>query len=60
MTTEPKFVPNEAIEIHLKDNASLKVRLIDCVGYLVRGALGYQEMNFLGWFPPHGPMSLSL
>lgn len=46
MTTEPKFVPNEAIEIHLKDNASLKVRLIDCVGYLVRGALGYQENEF--------------
>src|SRR5690554_3564391 len=35
MTTEPKFVPNEAIEINLKDNATFKERLIDCVGYLV-------------------------
>lgn len=46
MTTEPKFVPNEAVEIKLKDNASFKVRLIDCVGYLVKGALGYQENEF--------------
>lgn len=46
MTTEPKFVPNEAIEINLKDNASFKVRLIDCVGYLVKGALGYEENEF--------------
>ena len=36
MTTEPKFVPNEG-EINLKDNV-FKVRLIDCVGYLVKGA----------------------
>lgn len=46
MTTEPKFVPNEAIEINMKDNASFKVRLIDCVGYLVKGALGYEENQF--------------
>jgi stage IV sporulation protein A len=43
MTTEPKFVPNEAIEIKIKDNAKLKVRMVDCVGYLVKGALGYLE-----------------
>lgn len=43
MTTEPKFVPNEAVEIKVKDNAKLKVRMIDCVGYLVNGALGYLE-----------------
>ncbi len=43
MTTEPKFVPNEAVEITLDDNVDLKVRLIDCVGYLVKGALGYME-----------------
>lgn len=42
-TTEPKFVPNEAIEINLRNQLSLKVRLIDCVGYAVPGALGYQE-----------------
>lgn len=43
MTTEPKFVPNEAVEIKIKDNAKLRVRMIDCVGYLVKGALGYLE-----------------
>ncbi|NSW90641.1 MAG: stage IV sporulation protein A [Firmicutes bacterium] len=45
MTTEPKFVPNEAIKIVLDENAQLKVRLVDCVGYLVKGALGYLENN---------------
>ncbi len=43
MTTEPKFIPNEAVEIRLEDNLSLKVRLIDCVGYIVDSALGYIE-----------------
>lgn len=45
MTTEPKFVPNEAVEIFLGDNATFKVRLIDCVGYIVTGALGHIENN---------------
>ena len=43
MTTEPKFIPNEAVEVRLEDNLSLKVRLIDCVGYIVNSALGYIE-----------------
>jgi stage IV sporulation protein A len=43
MTTEPKFVPNEPIELTLKDNAKFKVRLVDCVGYLVEGAMGHLE-----------------
>jgi stage IV sporulation protein A len=43
MTTEPKFVPNEAVELVLKDNVKFKVRLVDCVGYLVKGALGHEE-----------------
>lgn len=43
MTTEPKFVPNEAVEIVLDDNATFKVRMVDCVGYLVKDALGYHE-----------------
>ena len=38
-TTEPKFVPNEAVEITTQNGISLKVRLIDCVGYSVDGAL---------------------
>ena len=43
MTTEPKFIPNEAIEITLGNNVKLKTRLVDCVGYLVDNALGYLE-----------------
>ena len=43
MTTEPKFVPNEAIEITVGDNIKFKTRLVDCVGYLVNNALGYME-----------------
>ena len=43
MTTEPKFVPNEACEITLGDNAKMKVRMIDCVGYIVDDASGYME-----------------
>ncbi len=45
MTTEPKFIPNEAVEISLGDNAHLKVRMIDCVGYIVDSSLGYVEDN---------------
>src|SRR5699024_4962710 len=45
MTTEPKFVPNEAVELTLKDNVKLKLRMVDCVGYLVDGALGHIEEN---------------
>ncbi|MBR0276853.1 MAG: stage IV sporulation protein A [Clostridia bacterium] len=43
MTTEPKFVPNEAIKITMDNNAELNVRLIDCVGYVVPEAMGYIE-----------------
>ena len=43
MTTEPKFIPNEAVTVNLGDNANLKVRMIDCVGYIVDGSLGYIE-----------------
>ena len=43
MTTEPKFIPEEAMEISLPDNAHLKVRMIDCVGYVVNEAMGYME-----------------
>jgi len=43
MTTEPKFVPNEAIEIGLEPNIRFKVRMIDCVGYLVPGATGHMD-----------------
>ena len=45
MTTEPKFVPNEAVEITLDGNIKFKARLVDCVGYLVNNAIGYLEDN---------------
>lgn len=43
MTTEPKFIPEDAVEINLGDNVTLSVRMIDCVGYIVNSALGYIE-----------------
>ncbi len=43
MTVEPKFVPADGVEIKLRDNVSLKVRMVDCVGYIVDGALGHEE-----------------
>ncbi|MBP2649851.1 MAG: spoIVA [Firmicutes bacterium] len=55
MTTEPKFIPNEAVEISIKDNVKVRVRVVDCVGYTVNGALGYEEdsgprMVMTSWF----------
>ncbi len=43
MTTEPKFIPNEAVEMVVGDNIRFKTRMVDCVGYLVKNALGYME-----------------
>ena len=43
MTTEPKFVPDQAVEIAVSDNARLRVKMIDCVGYIVPGAMGNTE-----------------
>lgn len=45
MTTEPKFIPKEAAKVILSSNTSVKVRLIDCVGYMVEGATGHIENN---------------
>lgn len=42
MTTEPKFIPNEAVTVSI-DRAKCRVKLIDCVGYMVKGALGSDE-----------------
>lgn len=42
-TTEPKFVPNEAVEVSIEDGIKFKVRMVDCVGYIVKGAAGYIE-----------------
>lgn len=43
MTTEPKFIPNEAAEITINNNVKFKARFVDCVGYLVNNAIGYME-----------------
>lgn len=43
MTTEPKFVPNESVEVTLDGNVKMRTRLVDCVGYLVDDALGHME-----------------
>jgi stage IV sporulation protein A len=62
MTTEPKFIPNEAVEINLSGNAAFSVRMIDCVGYIVDSALGYIEeevprMVNTPWFPDPIPFN---
>ena len=43
MTTEPKFIPKDAIETNISDNVKCKLRLIDCVGYMAKGAEGHME-----------------
>lgn len=43
MTTQPRFVPDEAAEVRLRDAATARVRLVDCVGYLIPGVLGLSE-----------------
>lgn len=43
MTTEPKFIPKEAVDITIGDGVEFKVRMIDCVGYMVDGAEGHEE-----------------
>jgi len=45
MTTQPKFIPNKAVDIVVKDTVKLSVRLVDCVGYMVDGAEGHEENN---------------
>ncbi len=43
MTTQPKFVPNEGVEVRLDETVTAKMRLVDCVGFLVPGAIGSEE-----------------
>ena len=62
MTAEPKFVPEDAVEIKMDGVASLSVRLIDCVGYMVQGAIGQFEgeserMVTTPWFDHEIPMT---
>lgn len=62
MTAEPKFVPEEAVRVDLPDGAEFSVRLIDCVGYMVPGAVGQTEddaprMVHTPWFEHEVPMT---
>lgn len=43
MTTEPKFIPDNAVTVQMDDNATMQVKMIDCVGYIVPDALGTIE-----------------
>lgn len=45
MTTEPKFIPNQAVQIRVDEGLEVNVRLVDCVGYTVEGAKGYEDEN---------------
>ena len=45
MTTEPKFVPNQAVSLQLEEGLDVNVRLVDCVGYAVDGAKGFEDEN---------------
>lgn len=64
MTTEPKFVPEEAVSITVDESVEMNVRLIDCVGYIVPGAKGYIEneaprMVKTPWFDEEVPFNMA-
>lgn len=64
MTTEPKFVPEEAVNIELEDGVHMNVRLIDCVGYILPSAIGYIEneaprMVMTPWFDEEIPFNMA-
>lgn len=64
MTTEPKFIPEQAVSITVDGTANLNVRLIDCVGYIVPSALGYIENNAprmvkTPWFEEEIPFNMA-
>lgn len=64
MTTEPKFIPEEAVPVQLADGAQFRARMIDCVGYIVPSALGYIEnemprMVMTPWFDEEIPFNMA-
>lgn len=64
MTTEPKFIPENAVELTIEDSIRFTVRLIDCVGYVVPSALGYIEndeprMVKTPWFEKDIPFNMA-
>ncbi len=64
MTTEPKFIPEQAVPLTMEGNAAMNVRLIDCVGYIVPSSLGYIEneqprMVKTPWFEEEVPFNMA-
>lgn len=64
MTTEPKFIPEEAVKICLEDESEFNVRLIDCVGYIIPSSIGYIEndaprMVMTPWFDEEVPFNMA-
>lgn len=64
MTTEPKFIPETAVPLQLEGGGECRVRLIDCVGYMVEGAMGHEEdekprMVKSPWFDEAVPFDLA-
>ena len=64
MTTEPKFIPEDAAEVTADDSMRFRVRLIDCVGYIVPGSLGYIEndkprMVKTPWYDKEVPFNMA-
>lgn len=64
MTTEPKFIPEDAVELTMADNLKMKVRLIDCVGYIVPSSVGYIEeeqprMVSTPWYDEEIPFNMA-
>lgn len=64
MTTEPKFIPEEAVTVNIGGSATFSVRLIDCVGYIVPSSIGYIEneqprMVMTSWFDEEIPFNMA-
>ena len=64
MTTEPKFIPESAVPLALEGGGECSIRLIDCVGYMVEGAMGHEEndkprMVKSPWFDEEIPFDLA-
>ena len=64
MTTEPKFIPEEAVRVELEQGAEFNVRMIDCVGYIIPSAIGYFEnemprMVMTPWFEAEVPFNMA-
>ncbi len=64
MTTEPKFIPEQAAKIEFDDKVNFKVRMVDCVGYIVPSSLGYIEgeqprMVKTPWFDEDIPFNMA-